>query len=157
MRCWQQLLSLHTTITVTAWSSTSPYHLHNHDDDKKNKETYKHCCHYQKFWKQTHHHNNSLHPHKRRHSNCLLAEYIRAKSTVIKEKQIKYSQELMYPLCLNWTMNATSLKTISDHRWCVLGRHLGWMNGKVTAKKIVLWSPIVFNEAAFTVQFKHKG
>jgi len=33
-----------------------------------------------------------------------------------KEKHIKYSQELMYPLCLNWTMNVKKSlnETISD-------------------------------------------
>jgi len=31
---------------------------------------------------------------------------------VVKEKDIKYSQEFQYPLCWNWNMKAKSLKTL---------------------------------------------
>jgi len=56
---------------------------------------------------------------------------------VVKEKHIQQSQESVYCLCLNWTINANSLhKNYPLLKKYVLGCHLSWMGVKVICHTI---------------------
>jgi len=80
------------------------------------------------------------------------------KLPVVKEKDIKYSQEFQYLLCWNWTMKAKSLKKL-----LVIKEICSWLPPGLDGRKVYSQEHIslitnsFFNDFAFIFQFQYKG